>query len=435
MTSQIKIISIKTLVTFTFVLFSINIGLAQSGGIEFQNNLNWSQIKQLAKAQHKYIFVDCYASWCGPCKFMAQNVFPLKDVGDYINSKFISASVQMDRTPHDRGSVRRWYHDAETFHKKYSVFAYPTFLFFDADGKVVHRIEGSVSNGRDFIKKVSEVFEPQKRYYELHKNDLQFLGKHKSDSAYVRNFIDTALGRYEYENAALALEDYFSVINTPLSTENLKMVERVLHFAQSKKGLQFLLNNEVQIKKIDGNDWVDFLIQNRISEDYVKPEVTDGARKPDWSALSAKFAKKFGVFGKKSVAVQKAAYFYERGLFFDYAIAVMDLMKAYPEVISGYTINGFCWQMFQSCDDRKTLLAAALLSKKLVDSEIISGKVDPNDMDTFANLQYKLSNSADAIVWETIALHFATVNSDAKNTKSITEVLNKMKKGVKTWEQ
>ncbi len=36
--------------------------------IHFENGLSWEQIKEKAKAEHKYIFVDCYATWCGPCK-------------------------------------------------------------------------------------------------------------------------------------------------------------------------------------------------------------------------------------------------------------------------------------------------------------------------------------------------------------------------------
>ena len=35
-----------------------------------------------AKSEHKKVFVDCYTSWCGPCKMMAEKVLPLKEVGE-----------------------------------------------------------------------------------------------------------------------------------------------------------------------------------------------------------------------------------------------------------------------------------------------------------------------------------------------------------------
>jgi thiol:disulfide interchange protein len=45
-----------------------------SKGINFENNLSWEQVKEKAKAENKYIFVDCYATWCGPCKAMDKEV-------------------------------------------------------------------------------------------------------------------------------------------------------------------------------------------------------------------------------------------------------------------------------------------------------------------------------------------------------------------------
>jgi thiol:disulfide interchange protein len=46
---------------------------AQDKGFTFKHR--WEEIIQKAKVEHKYIFVDCYASWCGPCKEMDRNVY------------------------------------------------------------------------------------------------------------------------------------------------------------------------------------------------------------------------------------------------------------------------------------------------------------------------------------------------------------------------
>jgi thiol:disulfide interchange protein len=45
-----------------------------SKGIRFEHGLSWAQVKEKAKAENKYIFMDCYATWCGPCKAMDKNV-------------------------------------------------------------------------------------------------------------------------------------------------------------------------------------------------------------------------------------------------------------------------------------------------------------------------------------------------------------------------
>jgi len=53
-----------------FVLFSYLLGLTAQRGVEFDRDLTWQQVKLKAKAENKYIFMDCYATWCGPCKKM-----------------------------------------------------------------------------------------------------------------------------------------------------------------------------------------------------------------------------------------------------------------------------------------------------------------------------------------------------------------------------
>ena len=50
---------------------------------------NLEKALEQAKVENKYVFVDCYTSWCGPCKMMAEKILPLKEVGEYMNGKFV----------------------------------------------------------------------------------------------------------------------------------------------------------------------------------------------------------------------------------------------------------------------------------------------------------------------------------------------------------
>lgn len=74
--------------------------------------------------------VDCYTLWCGPCRYMATNVFPNDTLGKFMNEHFVCMKLDME---HGEGPERN-----KTFHVK----AYPTFIFFDADGKEMNRFEG-----------------------------------------------------------------------------------------------------------------------------------------------------------------------------------------------------------------------------------------------------------------------------------------------------
>lgn len=101
------------------------------------------------KKSPKLIFMDCYTTWCGPCKFMTSTIFPLEEVGTYMNANFINAKFDMEKG------------EGLELAKKYKIRAYPTFLILDAQGNEVNRILGSTQTGEEFIKRVKSAMDPQ----------------------------------------------------------------------------------------------------------------------------------------------------------------------------------------------------------------------------------------------------------------------------------
>jgi thiol-disulfide isomerase/thioredoxin len=98
-------------------------------GIEFFHG-SWEEALAKSEAEGKLIFVDAYASWCGPCKKMAANVFPLKEVGDYFNANFINMKFDMEKA------------ESTEFREKHSVRAFPTLFFINGKNEVVHQVVG-----------------------------------------------------------------------------------------------------------------------------------------------------------------------------------------------------------------------------------------------------------------------------------------------------
>lgn len=111
------------------ILVSSFVKAQEEKGIKFEHGLSWLQIKEKAQTENKFIFLDGYTTWCGPCKQMAKEIFPQPSVGDFFNKNFINVAVQFDVAKNDNVEVKSWYKDAETLKETFKVNSYPTYLF------------------------------------------------------------------------------------------------------------------------------------------------------------------------------------------------------------------------------------------------------------------------------------------------------------------
>jgi thiol:disulfide interchange protein len=90
----------------------------------------WSEVLKLAKQKKQVIFVDAYASWCGPCKDLKAQTFTNGKVAAYFNTHFINVSMDMEKG------------DGIGFADQFAVDSYPTLLFIDSNGEILKKSEG-----------------------------------------------------------------------------------------------------------------------------------------------------------------------------------------------------------------------------------------------------------------------------------------------------
>src|ERR1035437_10956743 len=129
---------IKTMKKHSIIISALLISvLGFSQGIRFEHG-TWKEVLEKSKQTGKPIFVDVYTSWCGPCKKMSKEMFPLAEVGKVYNANFICYQVDAEKG------------DGIDIAKKYLVKAYPTFLFIKADGSLFSRSLGSM-DAKSFI--------------------------------------------------------------------------------------------------------------------------------------------------------------------------------------------------------------------------------------------------------------------------------------------
>ena len=96
----------KKIFFFGLVLILVSGANAQDKGIHFEHGSTWKAILETAKKEKKYVFVDCFTTWCGPCKYMSATIFPKEEVGTFFNQHFISAKFQLDSTSMDGEEIK-----------------------------------------------------------------------------------------------------------------------------------------------------------------------------------------------------------------------------------------------------------------------------------------------------------------------------------------
>lgn len=202
-------------------------------GIEFEHG-TFKEALVKAKKENKLVFMDCYTSWCGPCKYLAKTIFPQKEVGDYFNQNFVNVKMDMEKG------------EGIELCKKYGVSSFPTLLFIDANGKAVHKLVGGMP-AEDLIKGGKAALNPEMRIgnlrakYENGNRELEFL----------MTFLNAVKAMYDRESMAIVAKE---IINkTSLEKYMIKeqfYVISVAKFPYESKEFKYLLKNKDKVKEI-----------------------------------------------------------------------------------------------------------------------------------------------------------------------------------------
>ena len=137
MTSKSKTIILSCLIVFGLGFATKSI--AQSKENSKSNNKihfiedDWKAALKQAAAQHKYIFIDAYASWCGPCKMLKARTFTDTKAATFYNKNFINISMDMEKGM------------GPQLAQEWGLQAYPTLIIFNSKGKPVSGTVGFIS--------------------------------------------------------------------------------------------------------------------------------------------------------------------------------------------------------------------------------------------------------------------------------------------------
>ncbi|WP_288446674.1 thioredoxin fold domain-containing protein [uncultured Chryseobacterium sp.] len=381
------------------ILSSIFIGvLAWAQGIKFEEG-NFASILAKAKKEKKLVFIDAYASWCGPCKLMAKNIFPLQPVGDYYNSHFINAKIDMEKG------------EGIELAKKYNVKAFPTYLFIDGNGEAVHRTLGYVEE-KDFIQFAKDAEDPNKRLtslkeqFEKGEKDPEFLKNLAVLTMYNdADFSGKVMNRYFEQKPTLEQDDVQMLLSGVQTTDS-----PLYKIFQNKKADIVKFFPAEKYEKFDKN-----IKLNTVSKKAYNPDTKkwDDAY---FMAEAQKFLSKEEA--DKILKRMKANRALKNKDIPEYEKLILDLYKDYSAAGSE-ELNSLAWNFFENVNSKASLEKAIAWAQESV-------KKDQNfaNTDTLANLYNKVGDKKNAKIWAEKSIELAkSTGEDSSDTEKLLKSL------------
>jgi len=412
---------------------------AQEHGIAFVHDLNWPQILQKAKTENKYVFVDCYATWCGPCKYMDKEVYPNDSVGAFVNDHFIAVRLQMDTTKNDGEIVCKWYPIAHSIQEDYRIDAYPSFIFISPDGQPVHMDVG----GRviaEFLAMATAALDKKQQYFTLLANYRNGIKDYSS----MPVLADEAKKVKQDSLAAQVGRDYLQHYLAALPETKLwshgsisfvfKHPDVILY-----KDLVFQLwckDRKLVDSVMQNPGFADQLINDVVFRDKVKPALNTALRlnrKPNWSRLQKEISNRCGEKFAEQNVVQGRVEYYKATKTWTKYVKYFILQQEANGIESWQEseehelyLNNNAFEVFQY-SSRKQHLKKALSWVERALAMANKEFVIAQDMDTKANILYKLGNKREALALE------AQSHKLSPQDKDIASNYEKMKSGLPTW--
>lgn len=372
--------------------------MAFAQGIKFEDS-NFATILAKAKKENKLIFVDAYASWCGPCKLMVKNVFPQKAVGEYYNSHFVNAKIDMEKG------------EGVDLAKKYNVKAFPTYLFIDGNGEVVHRTLGYVEEN-DFIQFAKDAGDPNKRLTAL----KQKFTDGEKDPEFLKNLAGLTLYS-DAEFAGKVMERYFSD-KSQLDQEDIQMLlsgmqssdSPLYRIFQARKADITKVLPEAKYEAFDKNIKLNAVVKKSYNADtktwndsYFMAEAQKFMPKEEAAKILMR-AKAGRALKNKDIAT------YEK--------LTMELYKD-TSAATSEELNSLAWNYFENVTNKASLEKAVAWAQ-----ESVKKSQSYANTDTLANLYNKTGDKKNARIWAEKSVQLAKASGeDASDTEKLLKSL------------
>lgn len=368
------------------ILFSFYM-TAQQEGIQWIDNDIDLAMKQAASSD-KMVFIYAYTTWCGPCKAMKKSVFPKAEAGEFYNDAFINVKMDMEKGQgFDLG-------------EKYQVQAYPTFLFVDKIGKVVHKSMG----GRQllgFIELGNAALDPDRQIATLH--ERYATGERSAE--FLKQYTKV-ISESEFTGFEPISEQYLETQEDWTTADNMKFIFDYSEADIESKLFKYTLENREAFETLLGKEKVKTKFEFAAERDRSKA----GIPRDDVERLKKHYEKYFSKEDSYHLAMQT----YFRQLMYSPDPVEQEKFKAEIQLylagnpdLDWNFYNAAAWQIYEFTDDEALLREAA--NWTLVS---ISKEENSYNTDTMAHILEKLDDVLSAKMYAEKSIELAKLNGE-----------------------
>lgn len=370
---------------------------AQNTSIKFEEG-TWSEIVAKAQKENKHIFLDAYAAWCGPCKWMAANVFTDKEVAEVFNTKFINVKMDMEKG------------EGMKLAQRFQVHSYPTLMILSSGGEILHRACGALKP-QELINWAVESLNEEQRFaafqakYDNGERSPEFMLQ------YLKILSKACL------NAEKVADEYLNSLKPEALYEKTIWTIFKDHIWNTEtRSFQYVAEYFSKFYDLYGEE-----INEKFINTY-RQKIFWYIRKKDEQAYTSdmNYIKQLSSSqAEKVYAALECDYFFYKNDLKNYVEKSVAYITNY-QIENPDELNLFAWNFYQKVNDRKILEKAVEWSKKAIEL-----KDDYANNDTYAALQYKLGNKKEAQKYAEIAIKKA--KEEGEDASETIELLNKIK--------
>jgi len=378
---------------FVIILLTTSSSIAQNRSIQF-NQGSLAEILDQASKQNKMVFVDCYTSWCGPCKWMAKNIFTNDTVADFYNQNFINAKIDMEKG------------EGIEIAKIYGIRAYPTLIYLNSTGEQMHRVCGAAES-QEFIGIGKDALMPEKQLASYTKK----FNAEKVSPQFALEYFEMIKEACQSNTAEV--DKYFAEVepNDFTGATNWKIIFNYLS-NYSSKAFQDFEKARATFTNLYGADSVDMKISS-IYENGLYASIREKDKK-GLETVKAKI-RAADIKDAEKIILEADVYQAEKeGEWPTYASLAMEFVGTYVGE-DAQELNKYAWTFYEHVEDPTMLKHAESWAKTAIE-------LDGNyaNIDTYAAVLYKLGNKNLA---EEMALKAINVAQEHGEDASETEAL------------